>query len=233
MPPAIKAIIFDAYGTLFDVYSIGALGERFFPGAGARLAEMWRDRQIDYTRLRTLGKRYVDFWTITADALDYSCARLGLDLTDTRRAALLGQYAKLQAFPENLAVLDTLRARGLPLAILSNGTPAMLDSAIRAARMQDCFTHVLSVEAVRRFKTAPEAYQMGPDAFGLPASEILFVSSNNWDAVGATWFGHPAFWVNRAGHPGERLGVALAGEGRTLADLPDFVSRFSGAVPAP
>lgn len=218
----IKAVAFDAYGTLFDVYSIGALAEELFPGAGKALAELWRDRQIDYTRIRTLSGRYADFWSVTGDALNFACDRLGLALTPDARARLMDQYARLGAFPENLGVLESLRRLGLPLAILSNGTPAMIASAVSAAGMDGLLDHILSADSVRRFKTAPEAYQLGPDAFGCPAGEILFVSSNAWDVCGATWFGYTAFWVNRAGAPLERLGVRPAGEGRSLADVVNF-----------
>jgi 2-haloacid dehalogenase len=218
----IKAVAFDAYGTLFDVFSVSALAEQIFPGHGKALSEIWRDKQIDYTRIRTLSGRYADFWTLTGDALDFACERLGLTLTAASRDRLMAQYERLTAFPENLAVLRTLREMGLPLAILSNGTPAMIASAVSAAGMDGVFDHILSADSVRKFKTAAEAYQLGPDAFGCPAEDILFVSSNCWDACGATWFGYTAFWVNRAGAPLERLGVRLAGMGRTLDDVADF-----------
>lgn len=221
--PPTRAVVFDAYGTLFDVYAVGAKAEELFPGFGSRLAEIWRTAQIDYTRLRTLSGQYRDFWRITGDALDFAAARLGLDLGDAARKSLMDQYAELTAFPENREVLETLKASGLRLGILSNGTKAMLQSAIEAAGMQGLFAHVLSVETVRRFKTAPEAYQLAPDAFGCNVGEITFVSSNGWDVCGATWFGFRTFWVNRAGNPLDRLGVTPVGEGRDLRDLLKFV----------
>jgi 2-haloacid dehalogenase len=220
----IKGIAFDAYGTLFDVYSIGALAEEIFPGSGARLAELWRDRQIDYTRIRTLSGRYADFWQITGDALDFACERLGLPLDASARERLMDQYARLAAFPDAIAALGKLRAMGLPLAILSNGTPDMIATAVSAAGMDGLFAHILSADSVRRFKTAAEAYQLGPQAFCCAPAEILFVSSNAWDACGATWFGYTAFWVNRAGLPLERLGVRPAAEGRSLSDVVAFVA---------
>ncbi len=224
---SLQAIIFDAYGTLLDVYSIGALAERLFPGKGAALAELWRDRQIEYTRLRTLSNTYKPFWEITQDALLFSCRRLGLPLTLDAQTQLMGQYAKLQPFPENLAVLRALKTDGLKLAILSNGNPEMLDAAVQAAGMDGLFTQVLSVHSVQKFKTAPEAYQLGPDMLGIPAKDALFVSSNGWDICGAAWFGYRTFWVNRAGAPLEELGVTPNGEGRTLDDLREFVSRHA------
>lgn len=219
----IQAIAFDAYGTLFDVYSIRELGERFFPGAGVALAELWREKQIEYTHLRTLCSTYKPFWEITQDALVFSCKKLRLSLTLDAQNALMGQYARLQAFPENLSVLQQLRSDGLKLAILSNGNLHMLQSAVEAANMQGMFSHLLSVDVVKKFKTAPEAYQMAPDIFALPAKNILFVSSNCWDACCATWFGYTTFWVNRSAAPLEELGVVPHGEGRTLADVLGFI----------
>lgn len=221
----IQAIAFDAYGTLFDVYSVRELGEKFFPGSGMALAELWRDKQIEYTRLRTMCSMYKPFWEVTQDALVFSCNKLGLELTLDAQNLLMGQYARLKPFPENLGVLQQLRASGLALSILSNGNPHMLQSAVDAAGMQGVFSHLLSVEAVKKFKTAPEAYQMAPDVFGLPAKNILFVSSNCWDACCATWFGYTTFWVNRAGAPLEELGVTPHGVGRSLTDVVDFVEK--------
>lgn len=216
---SLQAIIFDAYGTLFDVYSIGSLAERLFPGKGAAVAELWRDKQIEYTRLRTLSNTYKPFWEVTQDALVFCCRKLGLPLTLDAQTQLMGQYAKLQAFPENLGVLQALKAEGLKLAILSNGNPDMLDAAVRAAGMDGLFTQVLSVDSVQKFKTAPEAYQLGPDMLGVAARDTLFVSSNGWDICGAAWFGYRTFWVNRSGAPMEELGVTPNAEGRTLDDL--------------
>jgi len=220
-----QAIAFDAYGTLFDVYSIGALAEKCYPGKGDALAALWRDKQIEYTRLRTMCSMYKPFWEVTQDALIFSCKKLGLQLDFDAQNILMGQYAKLQAFPENLAVLQQLRQMNLKLAILSNGNLYMLESAVNAAGMQGLFSHLLSVDAVKKFKTAPEAYQLGPDVFGLPAKKILFVSSNSWDVCGATWFGYTSFWVNRANAPMEELGVTPDGQGSSLTDLLSFVSQ--------
>lgn len=226
----IHAIAFDAYGTLFDVYSIGALAERLFPERGTALAELWRDKQIEYTRLRTMCSMYKPFWEVTQDALIFACKKLQLDLTLEAQSMLMGQYAKLQAFPENLAVLQKLQGMGLKLAILSNGNPQMLESAVEAAGMRGIFNHILSVDAVRKFKTAPEAYQLAPDVFGLSPKSILFVSSNCWDVCGATWFGYTTFWVNRAGAPLEELGVAPDATGPDMNALLQFVqSQIGGA----
>ncbi|MET0963030.1 MAG: haloacid dehalogenase type II [Noviherbaspirillum sp.] len=220
----VRAIIFDAYGTLFDVYSIGALAERLFPGKGTALAELWRDKQIQYSQLRTLCSTYKPFWEVTQDALVFSCRKLGLDLNLEAQNMMMGQYAKLQPFPENLAVLRQLKATGMKLAILSNGNPEMLAAVVHSARMEDLFSHVISVDAVRKFKTAPEAYQLGTDLLGMPPRDIVFVSSNGWDVCGASWFGYKTFWVNRAGAPMEELGVTPHGQGPLLSDLPAFIA---------
>jgi 2-haloacid dehalogenase len=220
----IRAIIFDAYGTLFDVYSIGALAERLFPGKGSALAELWRDKQIQYSQLRTLCSTYKPFWEVTQDALVFSCRKLGLDLDLEAQNTMMGQYAKLQPFPENLAVLRQLKATGMKLAILSNGNPEMLAAVVQNAQMEALFSHVISVETVKKFKTAPEAYQLGTDLLGMPARDIVFVSSNGWDVCGASWYGYKTFWVNRADAPMEELGVTPHGQGRLLSDLPAFIA---------
>ena len=218
----IKAIAFDAYGTLFDVYSIGVLAEKLFPGEGAQLATIWRDKQIEYTRVRTLSDKYANFWQVTVDALTYSCEFLNLDLTEASRDRLMRQYAELSAFPENVEQLMRLREAGITLSVLSNGTPWMLEQAMKASGLAEYFEHILSVESVKRFKTAPEAYQMGPDALGSKATNILFVSSNCWDICGATWFGYRTIWLNRYGLPLDRLGVKPHRIGSSLQDVADF-----------
>ena len=230
---AIQAIIFDAYGTLFDVYSIGAVAERLFPGRGSGLAELWRDKQIEYTRLRTLSNTYKPFWEITQDALIFSCRKLGLDLTLDAQSELMGEYAKLQAFPDSLAALQTLRDEGKKLAILSNGNPEMLMAAVTAGGMQALLNAVLSVHSVKKFKTAPEAYQLAPDTFGLSAKDMLFVSSNAWDVCGAAWFGYQTFWVNRANLPMDELGVTPTGSGSSLTDVLLFMGLGQKPLPAP
>jgi 2-haloacid dehalogenase len=212
----IKAVIFDAYGTLFDVYSISTLAEDLFPGRGTKLAELWRDRQIDYSRLRTLSGQYRDFWLITQDALEYAATRLDLGMTAAYRMQLLDQYAQLAAFAEIKSSLRDLAARGFKLGILTNGNDTMIAQNIRAADLDGLFDHILSVAHVRQFKTAPAAYQMGPDAFGTSAGEILFVSSNHWDVCGAAWFGYHTLWVNRAGLPPEQLGISPDAQGADL-----------------
>lgn len=221
----IHAIIFDAYGTLFDVYSIGVTAEKLFPGKGEVLATLWRDKQIEYSRLRSMCSTYKPFWEVTQDALVFSCRKLQLDLNFDAQHLLMAQYAKLPAFPENKSVLERLQQLDFKLAILTNANPQMLELAVKSAGMESLFDHLLSVDSVRKFKTAPEAYQLGTDLFGLPAKNILFVSSNCWDVCGASWFGYKTFWANRSGAPLEELGVIPDGEGRSLDDLLAFVSQ--------
>lgn len=220
---AIRAVAFDAYGTLFDVYSVSVRAEQLFPGKGAALANLWRDKQIQYTQLRTLCSTYKPFWEVTQDALVYACRFLDVDLSCDAQNALMGEYAALKPFPENKRVLETLKAKGIKLAILSNANPEMLEAVVRAAGMQELIDHQLSVDAAKKYKTAPEAYQLGPDAFGLSAKNILFVSSNGWDVSGATWFGYTTFWVNRANAPLEELGVRPNATGSDMTALLKYV----------
>jgi 2-haloacid dehalogenase len=220
-----KAVLFDAYGTLFDVYSVGLLAEQLFPGQGQPLSVLWRDKQIEYTRLVTTsndGAHYRPFWELTRASLRYACKRLGLALTVEGEQQLMNQYRHLSAFPENKAVLAELKKRGIPAGILSNGDPAMLAVAVKSAGLKELLSPVLSVDAVKRFKTDPTAYSLGPRALGLPAREILFVSSNCWDAIGATWYGYTTLWVNRAGVPLEQLDTTPTRIGSSLREVLSF-----------
>ena len=220
MPP--RAVLFDAYGTLFDVYSVALLAEQLFPGFGERFSVIWRDKQIDYTRIVSMSGRYRSFWDITRAGLRFASARLGLDLTAAAEEQLMNQYRQLSAFAESSEVLTALKQRGVPTGILSNGDPQMLGAAVASAGLAPLLTHVLSVHAVRRFKTDPAAYAIGTQALALPAQDILFVSSNGWDAIGATWFGYTTLWVNRSGAPLEQLDTAPSRTGTNLRDVLDF-----------
>jgi 2-haloacid dehalogenase len=217
-----KAVLFDAYGTLLDVYSIGKLAEALFPKKGSALANLWRDKQIEYTRLVTTsndGAFYQDFWSLTRAALRYACKRLALNLTTEREEALMQQYKILDAFPENIRVLEALKAKGILTGILSNGSPDMLSAAVRHAKMDGLLDHVLSVDAIRQYKTSPKAYGLGLSAMRLPAPYILFVSSNAWDALAATWFGYQTLWVNRYDLPFEELETQPTHTGKNLNDV--------------
>ena len=225
------AVLFDAYGTLFDVYSVGLLAEQLFPGHGQALGVLWRDKQIDYTRLVTSSRSgpertsvYQPFWELTSAALRYACKKLGLDLSAGQEQQLMNQYRHLSAFPENREVLQALKQRGIITGILSNGDPAMLGVAVRSAGLDGLLDHVLSVDSLGLYKTHPDAYALGTQALGLPASQVVFVSSNSWDALGATWFGYQTLWVNRYKLPPEEIGPPPARIGNSLRDVLDLVA---------
>ena len=220
-----RAVLFDAYGTLFDVYSVGLLAEQLFPGQGQALGVLWRDKQIEYTRLVTTsngGEHYRPFWELTRAGLRYACKRLGLDLTAEREDRLMNQYRHLSAFPENREVLQALKKRGIVTGILSNGDPSMLDVAVKSAGLEDLLDHVISVDSIRKYKTHPDAYALGPQATGLPVAQIAFVSCNSWDALAATWYGYQTLWVNRYALPFEELGTQPARTGSNLRDVLGF-----------
>ena len=224
-PPlqGVKAVLFDAYGTLFDVYSVALLAEQLYPGQGQALSQLWRDKQIEYTRLVSASAKgpqresvYQPFWVLTRAALRYACKRLSLELSGEREERLMNQYRHLSAFPENREVLQALKARGIVTGILSNGDPAMLDVAVKSAGLGELLDHVISVDAIRKYKTDPQAYALGEQTTGLSAAKIGFVSSNSWDALAATWYGYATVWVNRYRLPFEELG---AEPGYTGSDL--------------
>jgi 2-haloacid dehalogenase len=227
-----QAILFDAYGTLFDVYSVGLLAEQLFPGQGNALGLLWRDKQIEYSRLVTTsndGAHYRPFWDLTRSALVYAVKKLvapagSADMADfdARIDRLMNQYRSLSAFPENREVLQDLRARGIVTGILSNGDPAMLNLAVRSAGLAELLDHVISVDPVRKYKTAPEAYALGEQATGLRARQIGFVSCNAWDALAATWYGYQTLWVNRYQLPFEELGTQPTYSGSSLRDVHQF-----------
>jgi 2-haloacid dehalogenase len=220
MPP--RAVLFDAYGTLFDVYSVALLAEQLFRGHGEQLSVLWRDKQIEYTRLTSMSGRYRPFWELTRAALRYAALRLGLVLDADAEDRLMNQYRHLSSFPEYHEILAELKARGIPAGILSNGDPEMLRVAVKSAGFQPFLAHVLSVDGVRKYKTDPATYALGTQAFDLPARQILFVSSNCWDAIGATWFGYTTLWVNRSGLPLEQLDTSPTRIGTSLRDVLNF-----------
>ena len=223
----IRLVVFDAYGTLFDVYSVSAMAETLFPGRGNALSVLWRDKQIEYSRLVTLSdpmnplgsRHYQSFWDLTRLGLQYACQKLELELTPPKQKQLMDQYAQLTPFPENLAVLEALQSLQIPAAILSNGSPDMLQAAVSSAGMGHVIDKVLSVDEVRQFKTSPQSYGLVADHYKVDIREVLFVSSNSWDALGATWFGFKSFWVNRQGMPFETLGPRPTYSGRSLRDI--------------
>jgi len=218
-PSRIRACVFDAYGTLLDFASAVA-GERAVLGERADpLNALWRRKQLEYTWLRALMRRHADFRRVTADALDHALAALGI-ADPALRERLLAAYDRLDPYPEVPATLERLAARGLRLAILSNGTQEMLASGVESAGLGAWLEAVLSVEEVGVFKPAPEVYLLASRRLGLAAREIAFLSANAWDAHGAASFGFHAIRVDRDGTPAERLPGALAAEIPSLAELP-------------
>jgi 2-haloacid dehalogenase len=205
----IRAVAFDAYGTLFDVHAAVAQHAAAVGPEGQRLSEIWRAKQLEYSWVLSLMGRYEPFWVLTERALDHALARCpGIDRGVRER--LLDAYRALDAYPEASEVLASLRSRGLRTGILSNGSPEMLASAVASAVLEDLLDAVLSVDAVRTFKTSPRTYALVTAAFGLSPGEVAFVSSNRWDVAGAAAFGFRCIWVNRAGLPDEYEDLAPA-----------------------
>ena len=217
-----QALVFDAYGTLFDVHSVTRLADSLFPGRGAALSQAWRTKQLEYTWLRSLMGRYDGFNAVTADALDWALESLRLDAGAEAREALLAAYRTLSPFPEVRGALEAL-GRGRPLAILSNGHPDMLDAVVDHNELRVHFgERVYSVHEAGVFKPDPRVYALACAGLELPAESIGFVSSNGWDAAGARSFGFTAWWVNRGRAPVERLASppdAVVGDLAELAAL--------------
>jgi len=219
MAQELSALVFDAYGTIFDVHSVGRLAETQFPGKGAALSAAWRTKQLEYTWLRTIMGRYEDFNRVTRSSLEWSLESLGLEADDDQKRALMDEYRKLSPFPDVRPALEKL-AESKPLAILSNGYPEMLDAVVDHSGLRALFRGgVLSVHAAKRFKPDPAVYRLAEEKLGVTRTMIGFVSSNGWDAAGAKSFGLKVFWVNRSAQPVERLGVRPDLTVRNLAEL--------------
>lgn len=220
---AAAAVLFDVFGTLLDVYSVTRRAEEMFVGNGERLALLWREKQLQYSQLRTLSGRYVSFAEVTREALEYSLQALKLDAAPSDVARLADEYKRLTPFADVAPALAQLHDAGARLGVLSNGDSEMLETALVTAGLHRYFDLVLSADQVRAYKTAPSVYALGPRALKLQPHQITFVSSNCWDACGAAWYGYTSFWVNRSGAPLERLGVKPVGAGTSLADAARFV----------
>lgn len=218
----VRACVFDAYGTLFDFNSAVMRCEDQVGDQAARLSEVWRTKQLQYTWLRSLMQRHDDFWQVTGDALDYALAAVGIDDAALRQH-LMDLYRTLDTFPEVPGVLGQLKQAGMRTAILSNGAPDMLNAAVEAARLTDVLDMVLSVEDVGVYKPDPRVYQIAVDRLGVEPQEICFMSSNAWDAVGAASFGFRVAWVNRYGQPYERLPARHDAELTDLTPLPALI----------
>jgi 2-haloacid dehalogenase len=218
----VQGLLFDAYGTLFDVHSVVEAGRSVTSDPQA-LSALWRQKQLEYTWLRSLMGRYEDFWAVTESALVFACRRLDLRVGAAERRRLMEAYLTLHAFPE---VDETLGRLGdLPVAILSNGAPRMLEAVVDHSGLRRHLRAVISVDEVRTFKPHPAVYALGPARLGLPRNAIGFVSSNGWDVAGAKAFGFQVVWVNRQAAPLEELGVTPDLEVRDLAELARALGR--------
>ena len=201
-----RACVFDAYGTLFDVHSVVLRGGNGIAGDLLALSTLWRQKQLEYTWLRSLMERYTDFWDVTEAALHAAVGQLRIEATETQLDRLMQAYLFPSAFQDVKPTLEALG--GVPLAILSNGAPRMLESAVRQNALESYFAEIISADRVKTYKPCPQVYALGPAILKLAAQEILFVSSNAWDAAGAKSFGYRVCWCNRSGAEWEHLGVA-------------------------
>jgi 2-haloacid dehalogenase len=224
-PPAkLTAIAFDAYGTLFDVFSVTSLCEALFPGRGSALAHLWRAKQLQYSLLRSLMGKFRDFWQLTGEGLVYAARSLELELTDVKREALMDGYLRLASFPDVRPGLEALKAKGLQLAILSNGAPAMLQAAVDDAGLGQWLDEIISVNDIEVFKPSPLVYRLIGQRLEVPANQIGFVSSNSWDVHGAGAAGLYTFWIQRSpGEPQEELGFPARQVVRSLTELEPLI----------
>jgi 2-haloacid dehalogenase len=217
-----KAIAFDGF-VIIDPRPVSARAEEAFPGQGAALMEAWRTRQFEYTWLRTLMGRYVDFRQVTREALIAAAKAMKLLLSDATRDDLLRTFVELKAWPDVAPALRALRERDIRMAFLANPPASMFDAVVRNSGLDGLLEGHLSTDRVQLFKPHPRAYRMGLDAFELAPAEIVFAASAAWDAAGSKSFGYPTFWLNRTKAASEELGVAPDGTGSTMADLVQFV----------
>jgi 2-haloacid dehalogenase len=218
----IEACVFDAYGTLFDVSSAARSAENTLGDKWQPLAELWRAKQLQYTWLRSLAGRHVDFWQVTGDALDFAMSTLRLD-DPKLRDRLMNLYLVLGTYPEVLETLERLRRAGMKLAVLSNGSPAMLAAAASNAGIANLLDAILSVEEVKVYKPHPSVYALVCERLDVAATRVAFVSSNGWDAYCAKAFGFRTLWCNRFGQAPERIPETPDAQIATLAELPDVI----------
>jgi len=217
----IKALAFDAYGTLFDVFSVTALCEQLFPDNGTQLAQTWRFKQLQYSLMRSLMGRHRDFWGLTEDGLVWASKNLKLELTADKKKQLMDAYLSLTAFPDVKPGLEALKKQGLKLAILSNGEPKMLEAAAKSAGIRDLLDEVISVEEVKIFKTSNRVYWLATERLRVSNPELGFVSANNWDGVAAVSAGLRTFWIQRStAEVPEELGFQVDTTVKAITDLP-------------
>jgi 2-haloacid dehalogenase len=220
--PAVDALVFDAYGTLYDVASVTRLAEEHFPSHGGAISDIWRQKQLEYTWLSSLMGRYQDFWQLTAAGLRFACGALELELGEEACRALMENYLQLSPYPEVPAALAAL-SRQHALAILSNGSPEMLLKVTQHNGFSRYMKAVISVHELSIFKPSPRVYELAVTRLGVARERIGFVSSNAWDAVGAKSYGFRVFWINRFRRPPEQLGVTPDHEIRTLDEIAPLI----------
>jgi 2-haloacid dehalogenase len=220
----VKALAFDAYGTLFDVFSVTALCEQLFPGKGTQIAQTWRFKQLQYSLMRSLMGRHRDFWGLTEDGLVWASKNAKVDLTADQKKQLMDAYLSLAAFPDVKPGLEALKKQGLKLAILSNGEPKMLDAAARSAGIRELLDEIISVEEVKIFKTSHRVYWLATERLRVSNAELGFVSANNWDGVAAVSAGLRTFWIQRsAAEVPEELGFTVDTTVKGITDLPGLL----------
>lgn len=217
----VKALVFDAYGTLFDVHSVIALCDELFPDQGQALSEIWRTKQLEYTWVLSLMGHYEDFWQVTGKALRYACRALALTCQPSQQDQLMKAYLHLDTYPDVQPGLSALS--GYRLSILSNGSPFMLDGAVTSANLMDAFDHLISADEAGIYKPSPLVYQLATQKLGIEAGLIGFVSANAWDIIGASSFGFQTYWVNRPDKPLDELGFTPT---RTIDKLTDLAEIF-------
>jgi len=220
-----KAIVFDAF-TLFDPRPIFKTVDELFPANGKQVTETWRSKQFSYQWLRVCGKKYKNFWDVTADALAFSLAKHVPFHTDKEKNLIMTKYESITAWPDVAPSLKELKELGVSLGILSNMTEKMLGDGIQNAALNKYFDFVISTDKRKTYKPDPEAYQMAIKQPKLKMEEILFAPFAGWDMAGAKWFGFPTFWVNRLNDPIEKLDVEPEGVGNNLNDLVAFIKRL-------
>jgi 2-haloacid dehalogenase len=220
----IKAFAFDAYGTIFDVFSVTELCEQLFPGKGNALAQLWRMKQLQYSLLRSLMGRHRDFWKLTEDSLAYAVKNLQLQATPETRTRLMEAYLNLAVFPDVKPGLIALKNKGLRLALLSNGEPKMLEASVENGGISGLLDGIISIEEVGIYKPSPRVYNLGPGRMKVSNTELGFVSSNSWDINGASSAGLITFWIQRSqGEPPEELGFAADYTVKNITDLAGLV----------
>ncbi|WP_263383450.1 haloacid dehalogenase type II [Granulicella arctica] len=219
---AIKAVAFDAFA-IFDSRSVFQLAEQLFPGRGSELSNNWRTRQFEYTWLRNSMHRYVNFWQVTQDSLNYASKQTKVSMDYEQNKQLMSAFLQLKPWPDVADAIVMLQKRGLRLALLSNMTVSMMQSCVRGSSLEKVFEFQLSTDRVQAFKPEPNTYNMAIQAFHLQKHQIAFVAFGGWDAAGAKAFGYPTYWVNRLDTPPEQLGAVADSTGHDLLPLPDFI----------